>query len=300
MKKWENDARPLLEASRMQLTVVTTQYSGQAVELCTELDIDQYDIVIPCSGDGLPHEVFNGLGKRPDARRALERIAVAHLPCGSGNAMACNLYGTHRVSFATLAIIKGVVAPLDLVSVTHGEERLLSFLSQAVGIVAEVDLGTEHLRWMGGARFTWGFFERLLARKVYPCDLAVKVEIDHKEGIKRHYSNTRESGKGKDEQQRQQREHERAKLGSSSHSGSSTTDSIAEEVGEASSSGNADESTPAPSPGLPALKYGTIKDTLPEDWEVISGDKMGNFYCGNVSSYPNAVLRACSFSLVSF
>ncbi|CAK7268684.1 sphinganine kinase lcb4 [Sporothrix epigloea] len=267
LKKWEQEARPLMDAARMSLTVATTTYAGQAVELCTALDIDAYDMVVACSGDGLPHECFNGLGKRPDARHALEKIAIAHVPCGSGNAMSCNLYGSHHASVAALAIVKGVVAPLDLASITYGKTRLLSFLSQAVGVVAEVDLATEGLRWMGSARFTWGFIERLLARKVYPCDLAVKVEIEHKEDVKAHYSRHLATAPAAADAGRLRHQ------ARSQDSASQATDTIPAE--NAASSSDRDI-------GLPPLQYGTINDPIPDDWETIPEDKMGNFYCGNM------------------
>lgn len=36
--------------------------------------------------------------------------------------------------------------PLDVCSVTQGDRRTYSFISQAYGLMADVDLGTEHLR----------------------------------------------------------------------------------------------------------------------------------------------------------
>src|SRR5690606_28696323 len=142
------------------------------------LDLDKFDGILCCSGDGLPHEVFNGLAARPDARRALSTVAVGQLPGGSGNAMCHNLTGTGSPSLATLSIIKSVKQPMDLVSITQGERRILSFLSQSLGIVAEADLATEHLRWMGDTRFVWGVMQRLWKKQVWPCDLAVKVSIE--------------------------------------------------------------------------------------------------------------------------
>jgi sphingosine kinase len=41
--------------------------------------------------------------------------------------------------------------PVDIFSMTQGEKRILSFVSQAVGLMAELDIGTEHLRFMGDA-----------------------------------------------------------------------------------------------------------------------------------------------------
>ncbi|RDA90691.1 hypothetical protein CP533_3924 [Ophiocordyceps camponoti-saundersi (nom. inval.)] len=240
LAKWERDVRPLFSAARITFEVVTLSRGGEAAELAEGLDLLRYDTIVACSGDGTPHEIFNGLARRPDAAHALATLAVSHIPCGSGNAMACNLYGSHRPALAALAIIKGVVTPLDLVSITQGDRRFVSFLSQALGIVAESDLATEHLRWMGSARFDVGVLARVFRRKCYPCDLAVKVEVDDKDGVRAHY--------------KRQTAANSADLGN-------------EHEGE----------------DLPPLQYGTVQDELPPGWELISHDKMGVFYCGNMA-----------------
>lgn len=224
------------------------------MDIAEKIDIEAFDTIISCSGDGLPHEVFNGLGKRPDARKALSNIAVVQLPCGSGNAMSCNLNGSDSASLATLAVIKGIPTPLDLISITQGDTRTLSFLSQSVGIVAESDLATENLRWMGSVRFNYGFLIRLLGKTIYPCDLAVKVAIEDKPSIKEHY-------------RQEQSNHEPA----SERRGYKN---LLEDDASASSGG--DDS-------LPPLRYGTVNDKLPEGWELIPYNNLGNFYCGNVS-----------------
>lgn len=247
LRKWSNDVKPLFDAARMELDVVTLKRGGEATDLAEQVDIDKYDTIMACSGDGTPHEIFNGLAKRPDAARALSKIAVSHIPCGSGNAMSCNLYGSYRPAFAALAIIKGIVTPLDLVSITQGNRRLLSFLSQALGIVAESDLGTENLRWMGGSRFELGVLMRIFRRRCYPCDVAVKIEVAEKSDIKAHYKrHTSDDGGVKP-----------------------LPVDVAAVEGE--------------NKGLPQLKYGTVQDKLPDGWELIQYDKIGNFYCGNVS-----------------
>lgn len=83
--------------------------------------------------------------------------------------------------------MEGKRKPLDLISVTHGDCHIVSFLSQSFGMIAEVDLGTEHLRWMGDARFTAGLLQRISKKTAYPCDIAVKVAIDNKVSIRDHY-----------------------------------------------------------------------------------------------------------------
>lgn len=277
-KKWDHEVEPIFKAARMALTVHTTTSSGEAVDLAANMNIDEFDIIVPCSGDGLPHEVFNGLGKRPDARRALQKIAVAHVPCGSGNALACNVFGTHKVSLAALAIVKGVPTPMDLISITQGGKRFLSFLSQTLGIMAEADLGTEHLRWMGEHRFTYGVVTRILKKRVYPCDLYVKMEIDHKDGVREHYKRERENsssvGVGGDVDKLT------TSTGTPTRNGHGSISVTTESDTEVPSARSED--------GLPPLRYGTVQDKLPEDWEKIEADQVGNFYCGNVSHFSSS------------
>lgn len=186
---YKEEIEPVLRVAQCEIDVERTLFQGHAVEIAEKLDIDAYDVVAACSGDGIPHEIFNGLGKRRDARRALSKLALVQLPCGSGNAMSLNLNGTNSASLAALTLVKGIRTPLDLMSITQGEQRSLSFLSQSFGIIAECDLDTDNLRWMGSARFTWGYLVRLFGKKVYPCDIAVKVEIATKPQIRDHYRN---------------------------------------------------------------------------------------------------------------
>ncbi|KAI8623632.1 sphingoid long chain base kinase-like protein [Xylariaceae sp. FL1651] len=254
---WDREVRPLFEAARMTLDVVRTSRGGEGMDICETLDVDAYDVVVVCSGDGLAYEVFNGFGKRADARNALQKVAVAHIPCGSGNAMSCNLNGSYRPGPAALAVIKGIRTSVDLMSITQGPRRILSFLSQSVGIIAECDLGTEHMRWLGAARFDVGVAQRIFSKRVYPCDIAVKVEIENKSDVKAHYKRNRNG-----ELPNQKKE-----------SGENTT-----EAALSSSDPRVDTGE-----GLPPLRFGTVNDRIPDDWEKSSHDKLGNFYCGNMA-----------------
>lgn len=242
-KIYHKHIAPIFAAARCELDVEKTQHNGHGVEIAQSLDIEKYDVVACCSGDGIPHEVWNGLSKRQDAARAMMKLAIAQLPCGSGNAHCLNFNGTDSPSLAALAVVKGLRTPLDLISVTQGDKRIMSFLSQSVGIVAETDLATEHLRWMGSARFTWGFLVRLIWKTVYPADIAVKVEYDNKEAVRKIY---------RSEASKPVRTHD-------------------------------DRPLPAEGTGLPELKYGTVNDPLPEGWTLVPHDKLGNFYAGNLA-----------------
>jgi sphingosine kinase len=265
-KYWTRDIEPIFQAARCEINAETTQRSKHAVEIAENLDVERWDVVACCSGDGLPYEVFNGLAHKKDAKHALSKLAVVQLPCGTGNAMSLNVNGTDSPSMAALAVVKGLRTPLDLVSITQGDERTISFLSQSVGIVAESDLGTENIRWMGSARFTYGFLVRLLGKTVWPCDIAVGVEMDDKNIIREAY---------------------RRNVGESSDHTKIVS----------SSSSSTEQSSPR-SEGLPTLRYGTIKDPLPPGWTLLPYLNLGNFYAGNMA-YMSADTNFFSASLPS-
>ena len=265
-KLFYRDMEPIFAAARCSMDVEETRYSGHAVSIAEQIDVDAFDVIACCSGDGVPHEVFNGFGHRPDAGEALSKVAVVQLPCGSGNGMSWSLNGTASPSVSALCTVKGLRTPLDLASVTQADRRTLSFLSQAFGIVAESDLGTEHLRWMGSARFIYGFLTRLLFKVQYPCDLALKVEIGDRPGIKAHY---------------QKELHNKASETSRRSACSQTK-------------------------GLPPLCYGTVNENLPSEWELVPYDNLGSFYAGNMTYmtanapvFPAALPNDGFFDLVS-
>lgn len=53
--------------------------------------------------------------------------------------------------------LSGQPMKVDLFSFMQGETRAISFMTQALGLMAELDIGTENWRWMGDTRFFLGF-----------------------------------------------------------------------------------------------------------------------------------------------
>jgi sphingosine kinase len=90
LSKYHKFAAPIFAAAHCDVEAEETRYRGHAGEIAETIDLDAYDAIVCCSGDGLQHEVFNGLARRVEAVLALSSVAVAMFPCGSGNAMAWN------------------------------------------------------------------------------------------------------------------------------------------------------------------------------------------------------------------
>ncbi|KAJ7774885.1 ATP-NAD kinase-like domain-containing protein [Mycena metata] len=171
---------PILRSARCTLDVSHTTRGGHAYEIAKTLSLD-YDAIVIVSGDGLVHEVLNGFAHHEQPLNAF-RIPLAPIPTGSGNGLAINLLGMadgFDVCAATLNVVKGLPMKVDVCSLTQNGKRTLSFMSQVVGLIADLDIGTDHLRWMGEARFTYGFLRGLIQFKACPVQLSYKsVQVD--------------------------------------------------------------------------------------------------------------------------
>ena len=190
-KLYHTEILPVLRAAHVEYTYIETGYSRHATEIARELELDEYDIVACCSGDGVPHEIINGFFQRPDRARAFDQIALTQLPCGSGNALSLSSHGTSNAGRATLRMLKLARSRMDAMAVQQNGTTTLLFLSQAFGAIADADIGTEHLRWMGAVRFDLGVAHRLLAKTTYPCDLYVQYAMKDKSEIQGHYDKHR-------------------------------------------------------------------------------------------------------------
>ncbi|CAH6722857.1 sphingoid long chain base kinase 4 [[Candida] jaroonii] len=200
---FDEDIKPVLQAAHVSLEVMETKYSGHARDIAKDLDISKYDMIVCCSGDGIPHEVINGFYQHPDRGvAAFNKLAVTQLPCGSGNALSLSTHGTNDAKVATLRMLKSRRTKLDLMAVTQatddgGELTSLSFCSQCYGAVADSDIGTEHLRWMGPIRFDLGVAHKVFTRARYPCDLYVKYQTQTKEELIDFFNENYENQKSK-------------------------------------------------------------------------------------------------------
>ncbi|KAK7204439.1 sphingosine kinase [Myxozyma melibiosi] len=185
---FNSQALPILDAARCKLEEVETKYKGHAAEIVASMENleERYDAIVCCSGDGIPHEVFNGLSRRSDVAKAFS-VPVCQLPCGSGNALCMNLVGCKNVPFASLCVVKGAPQRMDLCSITQDGKRHMTFLSQTLGMIADCDIGTEHLRWMGEARFTVGIISRVFKKAKYPCKISVRIAHESRSQVRQAY-----------------------------------------------------------------------------------------------------------------
>jgi len=94
-----------------------TTHSGHAIEIAREMKLG-YDALVTVSGDGLIHEVLNGMNQHEHRDQAF-CIPIAPIPTGSGNGLSLNLLGLQEgldICAAALNVLKGVLCRSFLTS----------------------------------------------------------------------------------------------------------------------------------------------------------------------------------------
>lgn len=134
------------------VTVHQTQYRGHAHDLIKGADLSAIDGLISVSGDGLVHEITNGLCKNPK----FLKTPIGVIPAGSGNALAQHILNSSPLNIQKSAsiCIKGKTTPLDINEISFADTTIIySFLSISWGYLAEVDIESDYLRCCGIIRY---------------------------------------------------------------------------------------------------------------------------------------------------
>lgn len=181
LQLFRSHVQPLLAQADVSFRLLLTERRNHARELVRAEELGRWDALVVMSGDGLMHEVVNGLMERPDWETAI-RKPLCSLPAGSGNALAASLnhYAGYEqvtnedlLNNCTLLLCRRRLAPMNLLSLQMVSGlRVFSVLSLAWGFIADVDIESEKFRRLGEMRFTLGTILRLAALRVYQGRLA--------------------------------------------------------------------------------------------------------------------------------
>ena len=176
---------PMLQQAGMEYEVLLTRHAGHAREVVRQEASDRWKGIVCISGDGLMYEVMNGLFDRADWREALECLAFGVVPAGSGNGLTRSLLHLQREQYhsethdlsAAVNAARGSTRPMDLMYVETPMYGRLSFLHLSWGLISDIDIDSEVIRWMGSIRFTIYALLKIIQFKTYrgrlsyiPCD----------------------------------------------------------------------------------------------------------------------------------
>jgi Diacylglycerol kinase catalytic domain len=165
---------PMLEQANIDCTILETTYAKHGQTLFKDTDVDAilgYDAVVLLGGDGILHEVLNGLRERSDSGRLLQHmqhIPIGIVGCGTSNGLATSLtHAAGEVSGVvqdTFLIAKGRTIQADVASYQIGTDpaaitKYTSFLTFTWAMIADIDIDSECLRFLGESRYdVWYVF----------------------------------------------------------------------------------------------------------------------------------------------
>ena len=160
------------------MKVIMTERAGHAYDVVNkDLKPGDFEGIVTVSGDGLIHEVVNGLYRRPDAITMMASTTIGFIPGGSANGLVKAVLDFSGEEFnvenAAFIAAKGRTTRMDLTEIEceYQKEKVYSFLSTFFGVLADCDINSEVLRCIGTARFTiWGIY-RVVCLKNYLASL---------------------------------------------------------------------------------------------------------------------------------
>ncbi|KAI0218674.1 Acylglycerol kinase, mitochondrial [Lamellibrachia satsuma] len=128
---FEKNAAPLLYMAGLDVTVIKTEYEGQAKHYMDVLD--NTDAVVVAGGDGTLSEVVTGLLRKCGEEKC--RLPIGIVPVGATNSLAKILFGkddsnVRWMADAAMSVIKGTTKDVDVLFIKgEGEGKNVYALS---------------------------------------------------------------------------------------------------------------------------------------------------------------------------
>ena len=148
--------RPLFERSHLRFTLTDTSSTEETRNFLQNIALAEIDILVIVGGDGTIHEAIDCLMSREDWQTAIAK-PIGIIPAGTGNGLSKTLLENSGEPYdpvsAAFLIAKGKKQPYDIIVSEQNGHRCYSFLSLSWGLVSDVDIESEKLRFLGSLRF---------------------------------------------------------------------------------------------------------------------------------------------------
>lgn len=167
--------KQVLENSYVKFNVTTTTYAG-IQNLVKNMDLSLVDGLVVVGGDGSVYAVINGLMNRPDWETAI-KTPLGIIPSGTSNGLCKTLLQQAGEPYnsisATIAIARGNIQPLDIMKIQQGDRLYYGILSIAWGLIADVDIQSDKLRFLGSLKTDIYALLRILTLRSYRGKLSL-------------------------------------------------------------------------------------------------------------------------------
>ncbi|OUM61555.1 hypothetical protein PIROE2DRAFT_12420 [Piromyces sp. E2] len=142
---------PMFKIANITSELKETQYQCHCEEIAYSLNLDNYDGIVSVSGDGLFHELLNGILSRDDWDKA-RYMPIGMISSGTSNALNINFDITSS-RHSILNIIKGNEMPFDIIRASQGDKVFFGHLSLSWGVMADTDIQSDRYRFIGRYKY---------------------------------------------------------------------------------------------------------------------------------------------------
>ena len=141
--------RPIFESNGISLSILETKYQGEAKETLQTMDFNSIRAILVVGGDGTLNEVVNGMLNRRDNLK----LPIGIIPAGSGNSFSADLKMFDPIQ-AVNNICTFNTKFVDVLELEMEHEMNFAINLVGWGLVKDVGLRAEKLRWLGPIRYT--------------------------------------------------------------------------------------------------------------------------------------------------
>ncbi|MBK15728.1 MAG: hypothetical protein CL770_03460 [Chloroflexi bacterium] len=141
--------RPIFESNGISLSILETKYQGEAKETLQTMDFNSIRAILVVGGDGTLNEVVNGMLNRRDNLK----LPIGIIPAGSGNSFSADLKMFDPIQAAN-NICAFNTKFVDVLELEMEHEMNFAINLVGWGLVKDVGLRAEKLRWLGPIRYT--------------------------------------------------------------------------------------------------------------------------------------------------
>jgi len=156
---------PMFKIANITSELKETQYQCHCEEIAYSLNLNDYDSIVSVSGDGLFHELLNGLLSRDDYEKA-RYMPIGMINSGTSNALNINFDITSS-RHSILNIIKGNEMLFDIIRISQGEKVFFGHLSLCWGVMADTDIQSDKYRIIGRYKYYLAGTFRIINVKKY-------------------------------------------------------------------------------------------------------------------------------------
>ena len=166
---YDTTLRPMLDEAGYDHDLFLTEYAGHATTITQTTDITKYDGIVAVGGDGVLHEVFQSLKEEGMNAVVLSKLKIGHIGAGTSNGysksltFACNERDT-AIDYC-FQVAKGQTVKMDISKYQTSTNEYYSFLTFSWGMIADIDIESEVIRFVGNIRMDiWGVWKVLQFR----------------------------------------------------------------------------------------------------------------------------------------